>query len=105
MVRPARGPVFHVFFMQFLNPLARTVPRQQPTSRAKGRQVGTAGYTPWEGGARWLDPLGCQSFIRKAVLGHQRDITLRYGWIWGLGSWTLCLRPADWIQYTQAAMD
>ena len=42
-----------------------------------GIQVGTAGLTPHEGGARWLDPSGCQPSIRGAVLGHRRDITLR----------------------------
>ena len=67
--------------------------------------MGTAGYTPHEGGARGLDPSGCQPSIREAVLGHQRDVTLRYGWIDGLGSWTLCLSPADWVQYAQGAMD
>ena len=47
--------------------------------------MGTAGYTPHEGGARGLDPSGCQPSIREAVLGQRRDVTLRYGWIWGLG--------------------
>ena len=105
MARPARGPVFQVFFM----PIFRT-PRKDSTqaatsSRAEGTQVGTAGYTPHEGGARGLDPSGCQPSIREAVLGHRRDVTLKYGWIWGLGSWTLCLSPADWVQYAQGAMD
>ena len=58
-----------------------------------------------EGGARASNPSGCQPSIREAVLGHRRDVTLRYGWIWGLGSWTLCLSPADWVQYAQGAMD
>ena len=77
MARPARGPVFQLFFMPFLDPSARTVPRQRPTSHTEGIQVGNAGYTPQRGGARGLDPLGCQPSIREAVLGHQRDITLR----------------------------
>ena len=105
MARPARGPVFQVFFMPTLDPLARTVPKQQPPSCAGGIQVGTAGYTPHEGGARGLDPLGCQPPIREAALGHRRDVTLRYGWIWGLGSWTLCFSPAHCVQYAQGAMD
>ena len=67
--------------------------------------MGTAGYTPHAGSARGLDPSGCQPSISEAVLGHRRDVTLRYGWIWGLGSWTLCLSPADWVQYAQGAMD
>ena len=91
--------------MPFLDPPARTVPGQRPTSRAGGIQVGTAGYTPHEGSARRLDPSVCQPSIREAVLGHRRDVTLRYGWIWGLGSCTLCLSPADWVPYAQGAMD
>ena len=67
--------------------------------------MGTAGYTPHEGGTRGLDPSECQTSIREAVLGHRRHITLRYGWIWGLGSWTLCLSPADWVKYAEVAMD
>ena len=105
MARPARGPVFQVFLCHFVEPPARTVLGQQPTSRAGGIQVGTAGYTPHEGSARGLDPSGCQPSIREAVLVHRRDVTLRYGWIWALGSWTLCLSPADWVQYAQGAMD
>ena len=50
-------------------------------SRAEGTQVGTAGYTPHEGGARGLDPSGCEPWKTEAVLGHRRDVTLRYGWI------------------------
>ena len=67
--------------------------------------MGTVGYTPREGGARGLDPSGCQPSIGEAVLGHRRDVTLRYGRIWGLGSWTLCLSPADWVQHAQGAME
>ena len=67
--------------------------------------MGTAEYTPHEGGARGLDPSGCQPSIRKEALGHRRDVILRYGWIWGLGSCTLCLSPADWVKYAQDAMD
>ena len=72
--------------------------------------MGMAGYTPHEGGPRGLDPSGCQPSIREAVLGHRRDVTLRYGWIWGLGyalalligynmprvPWTECHGPTDW---------
>ena len=105
MARPARGPVFQVFFMPILGPPARTVPRQRPTSCAGEIQVGTAGYTQQEGGARGLHPSGYQHSIGEAVLGHRRDVTLRYGWIWGLGSWILCLTPADWVPYAQGAMD
>ena len=65
----------------------------------------TAEYTPQKGSAKGLDPSGCQPSIKEAVLGHRRDVTLRYAWIWGLGSWTLCLSPADSVQYAQGAMD
>ena len=67
--------------------------------------MGTAVYTPHEGSARGLDPSGCQPPIKEAMLEHQRDVTLRYGLIWGLGSWALCFSPADWVQYAQGAMD
>ena len=104
--RTNRGDQFFgCFLCLFLDPPARTVPRQRPTSRAGEIQVGTARYTMHEGGARGLDPSGCQPAIREAVLGHRRHVTLKYGWIWGLGSWTPCLSPADWVQYAQGAMD
>ena len=98
---PSEGTSFSGFFDANFGPPARTVPKQRPTSRAGGIQVGTAGYAPQEGGARGLDPSGCQPPIRGAVWGHRRDVTMKYGWIWGLGSWTLCLSPADW----EGAMD
>ena len=104
--RDQRGDqFFKCLLCQFWTPPTRTAPRQRPTSRARGIQVGTVGYTPHEPGARRSHPSGCQPSIREAVLGHRRDVTLRYGGIWGLGSWTLCLSPADWVQYAQGAMD
>ena len=96
MARPARVPVLQVFFMPISDP---------PQGQYPGSDLGTAGYTPHEGGARGLDRSGCQPSIREAVLGHRRDVNLRYDWIWGLGSWTLCLSPADWVQCAQGAME
>ena len=46
--------------------------------------MGTAGHNPHEGGASGLDPSAYQPSIRDAVLGHQRGVALRYGWISGL---------------------
>ena len=85
MVRQAGGPVFQLSLCIFCPPPpAKTVPRQRTTSRAEEIQVGTAGHTANEGSARGLDPSACQPSIRDAVLVHQRGVTLRYGWIWGL---------------------
>ena len=103
MAGSARGPLFQVLFMPFVDPPERTVTRQQPTSRTEGIGMGTAGYTPHKGGTRGLDTSGRQPFIREAVLRQCRDITRRYGWVWVPGSRTLCLGPADWILYAQGA--
>ena len=84
MARAARVPVFQVFFMRVLDPPARTIPRQRPTSRARGIQVGTAGYIPHEGGTRGLDPSGCQPSIEGGSVGTPEG---RYPDVWlDLGS-------------------
>ena len=103
--RAQRGDQFLRFLLcQFWTPCKDST--QAATYESRRRNTGGyGGIYPHEGGARGLDPSGCQPSIREAVLGHRRDVTLRYGWIWGLGSWTLCLSPADWVQYAQGAMD
>ena len=105
MARPGRGPVFQVFSMPILDPPQGQYPGSDLRVAPEEYRWVQQGNTPHEGGARGLDPSECQPPIREAVLGHRRDVTLRYGWIWGLGSWTLCLSPADWVQYAQGAMD
>ena len=69
MVRPARGPLFQVFFYHFFDPPARTVPRQRPTSRVGGILVDSAGYAPEEGGAGWVGPLGVPTFHKGGSVG------------------------------------
>ena len=75
---------FRCFQCHLLDPPERTVPRQQPTSRARGIQAGTAGYTPHEGGPRGLDPSGWQPSIKGGGVGTPEG---RYPEVWlDLGS-------------------